>query len=288
MTFAQGWSYFYTNSGAIVRSQLPFMIMAGVGGLFLCLKRWRDTDRVFIFGFLLFSLLAICPGWYFRPHYFIMLLPAMALMAGAIAHPPGLLFSSIKSKAIQQIVITILLLTVTGYVSYREKEYLFLNSPRQVSRGCYSLSPFPEALLIAGYIKSHTSPNDRIAVLGSEPEIFYYADRLSATRHIYMYGLMENHPHALMMQQEMIREIESAKPKYIVMVNIVSSWFAMRPSISSIIDWSEKYAKEKYEVVGVIDMVDYDVTQFVWEGEAKKYKPFGANFLTVLKRKEGQ
>lgn len=287
MTFTQGWSYFYSNSGAIVISQLPFLTMAGAGGFFLCLKKRLDTDRVFLFGFLLFSLLAICPGWYFRPHYFIMLLPAMAFMAGAIAHPTGFLFSSIKSKSVQQIVLTLLLLTATGHLYYREKEYLFFHSPRQVSRGCYALSPFPEALSIARYIKAHSSPNDRIAVLGSEPEIFFYADRLSATRHIYMYGLMEKHPYALTMQQEMIREIEMAKPKYVVMVNIVSSWFALRPSISTIIEWGEKYAKEKYEVVGVIDIVDYELTQFLWEEDAKKYKPKGDNFITVLKRKEG-
>jgi predicted hydrolase (HD superfamily) len=98
---------------------------------------------------------------------------------------------------------------------------------------------------------------------------------------------MEDHPGALSMQQEMIREIEKAKPKYVVMVNIVSSWFALRPSISTVIDWGEKYAKEKYEVVGVIDIVDYDLTQFLWEGDAKKYKTKGENFLTVLKRKDG-
>ncbi|MFZ0770597.1 MAG: hypothetical protein WCA49_02190 [Candidatus Sulfotelmatobacter sp.] len=32
--------------------------------------------------FFLFSVLAVCPGLYFRPHYFILLLPAAALCAG--------------------------------------------------------------------------------------------------------------------------------------------------------------------------------------------------------------
>ena len=36
----------------------------------------------FLREFLLFSFLAVCPGFYFRRHYFILMLPAIALLAG--------------------------------------------------------------------------------------------------------------------------------------------------------------------------------------------------------------
>ncbi|HZV80807.1 MAG TPA: glycosyltransferase family 39 protein [Geobacteraceae bacterium] len=287
ITLRQGWGYFYGNSSRIVIAQLPFCILAGIGGCFLCSKKRIESDRFFILGLFLVSVLAILPGWYFRPHYFIMLLPAVALMAGAVVHPAGLLNSRVMSRSGRKLMLTVLLVTAAGYAFAREKDYFFNHSPRQVSRGCYALSPFPEAELIARYLKEHTSPDDRIAILGSEPEIFFYADRPSATRHIYMYGLMENHPYAAQMQQEMIREIETAKPKYIVMVNIVSSWFAFRPSISTIIDWGEKYAREKYVVAGIIDIMDYDTTRVLWDENIKGYKPEAVDFLTVLKRKEG-
>lgn len=41
-----------------------------------------------------------------------------------------------------------------------------------------------------------------------------------------MCGLMENQPYALKMQKEMIGEIEAAKPRYLVFVNIFTSWLA--------------------------------------------------------------
>jgi hypothetical protein len=287
ITLAQGWDYFCHNFEAMAVSQLPFWLMAGVGGFFLCTKRTSDADKVFIFGFFLFSLLAVCPGWYFRPHYFVMLLPAVALMAGAVAHPSGYLFSSIKSVTIQHLILTILLIIAAVYACYREKDYYFFHTPRQVSRAIYALSPFPEALLVARYIKDHTSLNDRIAILGSEPEIFFYADRLSATKHIYMYGLMENQRYATEMQQEIIRDIQMTKPKYLVIVNVVSSWVSSTVNSGTLVDWAERYAAEYYDVVGVIDIFDYDTTDYHWDEGAKGYKPIADDFLTVLKRKEG-
>ena len=64
---------------------------------------------------------------------------------------------------------------------------------RRFARTTYSLNPFPESLEIAKIIKASTSSRDRIAVLGSEPQIFFYSNRRSATGHIYTYALMEDH-----------------------------------------------------------------------------------------------
>ncbi len=286
MTPAQGWRYFSHNFEPIVTPQLPFWLMAALGGLFLCFRRGRAYDRLFFLGLFISSLLALCPGWYFRPHYFVMLLPAVALLAGSVTHPSRYLLTFLKLGRFQQFVPTALLVMAAAYGCHQEWDYYFIHAPRQVSRACYGLSPFPEAVVIAGYLKAHTSPADRVAILGSEPEILFHADRISATRHIYMYGLMENHPYAPRMQQEMIREIEQAKPKYMVMVNIVSSWFALAPVTSAIIEWGEKYARENYDVVGVIDMIDYDTTIYRWDGQATGYKATSPDFLTVLKRKE--
>ena len=46
---------------------------------------WNEGLRagtLFCLGFLFFSALAVCPGLYFRHHYFIFVLPAVALLAG--------------------------------------------------------------------------------------------------------------------------------------------------------------------------------------------------------------
>ena len=53
-------------------------------------------------------------------------------------------------------------------------------------------NPFVECPVIAEYLKKNTGPDDTIAVLGSEPEIFFDARRRSATGYIYTYGLVED------------------------------------------------------------------------------------------------
>ena len=76
-------------------------------------------------------------------------------------------------------------------------------------RYMYFPNPFPESIAIAEYIRNHSAPDSTIAVLGSEPQIYFYAHRRSATSYLYTYSLMENHKYALTMQQEMIQEIEA-------------------------------------------------------------------------------
>ncbi|MGB9081809.1 MAG: glycosyltransferase family 39 protein [Desulfuromonadaceae bacterium] len=284
-TLEQGWNNFAKTFKRIVEPQMPFWLLAGGGLAALFTKQGSKTDRLFILGLFFFSFLSICPGLYFREHYFILLLPAVALMVGAAARTAGHFLSSLQMGRFQQFIPVLLLITAVAYGIYHERNYYFFFEPQQVTRSTYGPSPFNEAVQVARYIKEHTSADDRIAVLGSEPEIFFYADRLSATRHIYMYGLMEKQSFAVQMQSEMIREIEMAKPKYIVMVNLPSSWGEPPFFSRTIIEWGEKYAAEQYDVVGVIDIVDFDTTHYLWDDKATGYVPISDVFLSVLKRK---
>ena len=62
--------------------------------------------------------------------------------------------------------------------------------PLTACQTVYGSNPFPEAVQVGDYLKNHASPGARIAVLGSEPEIYFY-HRHSATGYIYTYSLME-------------------------------------------------------------------------------------------------
>src|SRR5206468_3959543 len=79
--------------------------------------------------------------------------------------------------------------------------------------------------------------SDTVAVIGSEPEIYFYSGRRSATGYIYTYGLMEAQKYASTMQDEMIREIETARPKFVVLVNVSTSWLVSRESATKIFRW---------------------------------------------------
>jgi hypothetical protein len=270
-----------------LKAGFPLWLLAVAGFILLCIRKREQTDRLFLFGFLLFSFIAVCPGFYFRGHYFIMLLPAVAVLIGYSSVSASRLLSSRSSGKYLYYAPLLLLTAAIMFGFYQEREYLFTLTPREVSSAVFGSNPFPEALQIARYIKDRTSADDRIAVFGSEPEIYFYADRLSATGHIYMYNLMENQPHAERMQLDMIREIETARPKYVVMTNVQASWLIRPSSPRILMNWERNYVNELYDLVGVVDIINFDTTRYLWDERATGYTPISDNYLTVYKRKGG-
>jgi 4-amino-4-deoxy-L-arabinose transferase-like glycosyltransferase len=80
---SQARQIFFRSANEVVFTGWPVWILAGIGAL---IGLWDQPTRasiLFLIGFLFFSALAVCPGFYFRTHYFILLLPAVSLLAGA-------------------------------------------------------------------------------------------------------------------------------------------------------------------------------------------------------------
>src|SRR5205807_3841406 len=115
-----------------------------------------------------------------------------------------------------------------------ERKFFLESSPADASRMIYPESPFGESIRIAEYLREHTTRGDTIAVLGSEPQIYFYSNRHSATGYIYTYGLMEAQKYATQMQQEMIHEIERTRPKFLIFVVMPDSWL-QRPESKPLI-----------------------------------------------------
>ncbi len=286
-SLTSGCTFFTDNFGKILKIQLFLWLFAGLGFVLFCLKKICCTDRFFVSGFLAFSFLSICPGLYFRPHYFILLLPAVSLMTGVGINHGITFFSSAKMARFSNFMPPFLFIMATSSCFFLERDNFFVSSPLDVSRDIYTECPFPEALQIANYIKNNSSPEDTIAVLGSEPEIYFYADRLSATGHIYMYGLTEDQPYAERMQKQMISEIEVAQPRYIVKVFESSSWMLGKSTKQYIFDWEERYVKDFYDKIGAVDIIGARSTLYFWGEKARSYRPISRSFVTIYKKKDG-
>lgn len=240
----------------------------------------------FVVAFLIFSAAAVCAGFYFRPHYFILLLPVASMLVGiAVASATHEIFRLSRNRAIAALPTVVFCAAVIASIA-GEGKILFHMDPIAICRQAYGRgSPFPEALVVAGYLKQRTSGNTRIAVLGSEPEIYFYAQRHSATGYIYMYPFFEPQDYAVQMQREMIGEIEKNRPEYIVFVDVSTSW-QIRPAANAfILEWFRKYSRANYELVGVADEVEPE-TRYVWGDSTKGYTIQGGNSLEIFKRKD--
>lgn len=229
------------------------------------------------------SFLAICPGLLFRDHYFIMLLPAVALLAGIGAAACGRLVVRLQPRSSTDAITLVIAGLAVVITIAQQSDYLFELTPRQVSRQRYGSNPFPEAVEIARYIREHSTPEDRIAVIGSEPQIYFYSGRRSATSYIYTYAMVESHPFAQQMQEEMIHQIEEVRPRFLVIVQVPTSWLRKPDSPSLIFTWLSHYA-EAYRPVGVADILSFTETVYRWGDDARKYQPRSSARVWVLER----
>jgi hypothetical protein len=294
------WTYLYGKEYAsripfsmglqiLVNQQVPniigkFYLLWASGGMGISALLWDKTARrqaPFVFGLLGFSFLAVCPGLYPREHYFVFILPAAALLIGIGINSLKRLILKFRPKF--QWVSTILFLVFLFMGVYSYGSFFFELTPVQACRAMYGPNPFPESIRIAEYIKARSKKEDRIAILGSEPQIYFYSDRHSATGYIYVYGLMEDQKYALKMQKEMAEEIEKANPKYVIFVNIPTSWLANARSERYILEWLQQYLNNGYSLVGVVDILSNWETVYRWDNEAKNYAPRSPYFLCVYK-----
>jgi Dolichyl-phosphate-mannose-protein mannosyltransferase len=270
---------------ALSASSLWIWLLTIVGLLSALGNKSIQNQIVFAILFAICSFLGTAIGLYFRPHYFILLLPAFAVLAGVAVSS---LQRIIRFPAVENVFKTIPLLlygmAIAWFVFY-QGQILFQLPPNAVSKGVYLWEPFVEAPVMAEYIREHSSPNARIAVIGSEPEIYFYAHRHSATGYIYTYSLMEPQPNALKMQREMIRQIESSKPEYLVWVKFGSSWIIRPTSNLTILHWFENYSEKYYERVGIFDTLS-GKTVYFWGDAARSHRVLAPQYIAIYKRKD--
>jgi len=285
-SLSQGYHSFKAMVSMSISVSKWIWALGGIGLLILLRDKSLRGRAVFLAGFLLFSFLAVCPGMYFREHYWILMLPAVSLLAGLGVSSGGRLLKPLIGSPWSWMVPASILLIVLYIPLSDSAEFLFHASPTQAARMRYGDNPFPEAVEIAKYIKSHTSPSDRIAVIGSEPEIYFYSGRKSATGHIYMYGLTEKQAFARKMQAEMFEQVEAARPKYVVFVGVGASFMFGAGDAGPVIYWFRNYARQNLKIVGVADILPRKFTDYIWGDKAAKYQPRSPEYILVLEQRD--
>jgi 4-amino-4-deoxy-L-arabinose transferase-like glycosyltransferase len=253
--------------------------LAAVAGLICLLLDKARREARFVIGCLLaFSLIAFTASYYFSRHYFIMMLPAVSLLIAIAARR--------AAQAMGEAVPAGCFALACAAFIFANRALWFEQTPEAACRALYGGNPFPEAAPIAKYIQEHSTAGETIAIMGSEPEIYFLAHRHSATGYIYMYDLMQPQPYALAMQKETIQEIEAAKPAFLLLVYVDSSWTSSESSNPAIRDWIRVYSRKYYDLAGMTWMLP-DRTEYIWGPEARTKKFDTSLYVAVMKRKPG-
>jgi hypothetical protein len=281
---SEAFDYFKIGFRTVTNGFWLLWIVSGLGLLVALFHRELKDSRLFIVLFSIFSFLSIVPGFYFREHYFITLLPAISIAIGIffnyLCTKSGAFLKAPQSRFI--VLGIFIAVVLAGIVN--QQGYFIKDDPVAVSRKMYGANPFPESIEIARFIEARTTPSDRIAVFGSEPQIYFYSKRRSATGHIYTYGLMEQHAFALSMQEEMAREIEASRPKFIVDVHVPTSWLLRPESEKYIFEWFVNFLKKSYVPAGIVDINTSGGTVYKWHDDIKNYTIQSPSYVLIYER----
>jgi hypothetical protein len=272
------WPFAHTSAGPLL------LVVAGVVALW-----WEPharRRRAVIAALAVASIAAISPGLYLRPQYLLLALPVVALLAGlgtvALARRTGL------GAWGQAAVASALVVIALGSAAWTQRAFLLQGDPHLLARDAYHGNPFPEAVVIGQYLRANLGPTDSVVVLGSEPEIYFYAQRAAPTGYVYMYPLMEDQRYARAMQDEFIRDIERTRPLYLVFVSVPYSWLVRPSSTLAVFAWLDQARRSEFERVGIVDIVARERTEYRWDAEAVAYTPRSRFWVEILKRRSSE
>ena len=280
-----GWEFFKHFSEKILNNYFILWILAGIGLIIGILSNIEKDKKIFFLLLSIFSICTIFPGLRFYGHYWIQILPAMAVLigAGVFSVRQWTLFKK-KQNLFLYIFLGLFGLMVISIIQ-GEKEYYFNPNYNKILREVYGFNPYPESKVIGDFIKKRTDKNDQIALIGSEPEIYFYTNRRAPTKHAYFTYLLRENPRSFEMQKEFIQDVQNAKPKFLVYFNHPRSIQIKPNADQTIFKWFKNFVKEDYRLVGVADMIRLDSTLYAWNEDAPKHKILAKLHILVYERK---
>ncbi len=283
-----GWNIFQYMFPHVVNGYKLLWIIGGAGMIAMFFLKIESLKKTIILLFVLCSMIAVIPGYYFRNHYFIIFLPALAICIGlAFDYLRETIIKRTGKKTVTSFSLILIFFIISGSLIAQNKTYFFKKDPVELSRQIYGRNPFVEAPRISRVIKANTDSDDKIAILGSEAEILFYADRKSATGFLFTYQLVSPNEYSLKLQKQMIREIEQNKPEILLFVGVSTSWSKHPGAPNEIFEWFGKYANAHYQHAGTIDIANKG-TIYKYGAEARQYKPASTQYILLFKRAKAQ
>lgn len=201
-------SHGFLNVMRVISPELLLLAVVALPTAVWLLVAQRDFKSVLVALLLPVSCLGVwLPGKFF-PHYFIQLFPFLALLTGI-----GLA-RLMECKGASLAVAGPIIAAAFGYYVWNDYKYFATLSSEEVSIAKYG-KLFTDSISIADHIKKRTDPSDYIFQWGTQPELYFLADRRSPVPHISTLILvLDKNPWSAVLQ--MIECINTKKPKYII------------------------------------------------------------------------
>lgn len=199
---------------SLIASSLEFPVICGIpAAVWIAMKKRNVASALPLLMILAAAVAITLPGKYFQ-HYFITIVPFLAISA-------GIGIASIPEMPRAGAGLAILVACVAAWFAVTPNIGFYTSdSPETVSFKKYDERTFAQSVRVAQYLREHTRQNDYIFQWGMEPELYFLADRRCPNP--YLVSLLPGWSKDP--QQAVNRLVESLvrnKPRYIV---IQPSW----------------------------------------------------------------
>ena len=134
----------------------------------------RGAEKTALSALLVVSAIGAAASGRFYPHYYIQMLPALALLAGA-AHA-GLTSARLSWPPVQRAMPLMYVWVTASLLAFATSHWVSLGSRRAIG------AP-------GRYVREHSRPDDRIFVWGQAPQVYLDAGRRPASRYIATFPL---------------------------------------------------------------------------------------------------
>ncbi len=263
--FDEGINYLKMTFEAMYADYRFIWIMSMLGPVLLLFTSVKWWIKLAVVGFYGFGFLTVMPGNHYYGHYFLQWVPTVCISAGACVYAVEELLrvkANLKNTS-RYIVLGLLFIFSFSHLNALKKYYFNPNNT-QLLRQVYGLNPFPESKVIADKLNSMMKPEDKIAVFGTEIQMYFYTNKISPSRFAGSGALLEFPiKKAEEWQKEFISDVEKANPRFLVFFSHPISWLA-NPSVKNLIfPWFDKFSNEKYNLLGYADIYD-NTTNYVW------------------------
>ena len=259
---------FKQMSGIVFRGQWGLWVLAAVGVAMVWIRStFGFTQKVFATAFPLLTFGGVLMGAAFYPHYWVLVLPGVALLTGLAAYRVGTAFSPGIAALLFGLAI--------GQAVFSNSTYFFTDSHKTILRKAYLFNPFPECVVVGEEIRKRSKPGDEIAVLGAEPELLMYTGLPSISGHIFPYHLVDGQPYNLGFQKEVVESMLQRKPRFAVVFTSGTSWLAT--DVKRTNDFLNRLSQPlfnnpAYRRIGVVDIFN-NKQVFKWDQELAGFQP---------------
>lgn len=287
LSFDKGMELFWNAWGKISAATLPLWILGfvGIGALFF--TKTALYKKIWMPVWIFFACMSITPGMYFYGHYWLMIMPILAILCGASVYAAKELLKGVNPM-VGLFVPAILFLGIMFHNIGQHSGYYFSPNYDNIMLQTYGTNPFPESKKLGDFIATRSQPGDEVVLFGSEPQVYLYSGCEAPNKHMYFSYLVQDttKTNAVQWQEEFKQDLSAEPPRFLVFFNHGISLLVQQNAKRDLFTWVNGFIQQNnYRKIGTVDMLAPGQSNYIFDqNQVNTYQAKGQQNIDIFER----